>query len=262
MREVTLFWKRARLVKSDVGIMCEVCAFAEFIGYIERRVNNVRIILRVIFNEGFGIDDLNNISYIQCEEIMLKPQGNENEWILLVKLSHKLTNLNARTGRTHTIPGSRLDQEGIHYSISGSPLSLKLVVGGAKMLFKPDRVSARGLSAKKVANSGILSPQQIRIAKAAFDRGWYNVPREITMSNLALELKIARSTLSEHLGRIETALMHDLFDSFSTSILTEEQEALLNEQAFGGREESDEIQVELDRVFAIELVDDTSTFIP
>jgi hypothetical protein len=82
------------------------------------------------------------------------------------------------------------------------------------------------------------------------------------MSNLALELKIARSTLSEHLGRIETALMHDLFDSFSTSILTEEQEALLNEQAFGGREESDEIQVELDRVFAIELVDDTSTFIP
>lgn len=248
-----MFWSRARLVNSDIARMCEICSYAEFLGYIERRVKSVRIILRTIFNEGFGIDDLNELPFIQCEEIMLEPIGDEKEWILLVQLSHKLTRLNARTGHTHTLPGSRLDIEGIHYTIRGSPLSLKLVVGGARILFKPDRISARGLPLKKVARSGILSPQQLSIAKAAFDKGWYNVPRGISMSKLAIYLEMARSTLSEHLGRIETSLMHDLFGSFSTSILTEEQEAMLREHAFGGLDGSDEMQVELDRVFAVGL---------
>ena len=244
------------MVDSDTAKMAEVCEFAEFLGYIERRPNNVRIIMRATFNEGYAIKDLNKIPFIQCEEVMREPFGKEREWILLVRLSHKLTNLNARTGRTHTVPGSRLDSEGIHYTIRGSPLSLKLVVGGARMLLKPDRISARAISPKKVAQSGIFTPQQLRIAKHAFDKGWYNVPKDIPMTELAEGLDMARSSVSEHLARIESALMHDIFGSFSASILTEEQEAMLREQAFGGRQESDEMQVEMDRVFAIEVEDE------
>lgn len=256
MREVTIYWRRARLVNSNVSEVIQVCSFIEFLGYIERTASKVTIVCRVIFNEGYQPEDMDSISFLSVEDILLEPVGDEKEWLLLIRLSHPITNLNARTGRTHAVPGSRLDNEGLHYVLRGSPLSLKILVAGARMMFKPDRISARNLVPKEAMKTGILTPQQLRIAKQAFDDGWYDIPKGTTMTDLAKVLDMARSTVSEHLARIESALMYDIFGSFSAPIMTAEQEAMLRESVFGGREPADEIQVELDRILAISSSDD------
>jgi len=49
----------------------------------------------------------------------------------------------------------------------------------------------------------LLTDRQRRVLKAAVDRGYYDTPRECTLTDLAGELDVAKSTLSEVLHRAE-----------------------------------------------------------
>jgi hypothetical protein len=55
-------------------------------------------------------------------------------------------------------------------------------------------------------SSGLLSERQQDLLTTAVDMGYYDTPRGCTLTDLAAELDIAKSTASERLHRIEGAL--------------------------------------------------------
>ena len=55
----------------------------------------------------------------------------------------------------------------------------------------------------KQSMSGKLSDQQLEVLETAYRMGYFKVPQEVTAEEIASELGISRSTLSERLRRVE-----------------------------------------------------------
>ena len=229
MREVTLFWKRARLRELDIAEVLDIFKHLEFLSYVKRVPKDVRIIVKADFVEGKTIDDIDDLYFLELIEVILEPIGNNNSYILLVKLNHSLSNINARTNGTSAIPGCRLDGEGLTYIIQGPPMKLRIVTTLARILSKPDRTSARSLDFKLTSSNSILSPKQLKLAKFAYDRGYFDVPKRIKVSDLAEQVGLARATISEHLSRIEAIIMDDMFSSFDEPYVSPETIKLMLE---------------------------------
>jgi hypothetical protein len=227
MREISLFWRRHRLIETDVGPMLDICRSAEFLAYIKRTPRDIRMLLKTKFQQGKGPEDLNSLFYLDLIEIHHEPEGDDDNWILNVKISHPLTNFNARTGGTVAMPGSRIDGEGMTYILQGGSMRLRMVAGMARLISKPDRISARNLDYAKSSESGPLNAKQLKMAKYAYDQGWYSINKNVKISELADGLGMARATLSEHLSRIESIVMADLLGSFSHMHVTKEEIELM-----------------------------------
>lgn len=55
----------------------------------------------------------------------------------------------------------------------------------------------------KQSMSGKLSDEQLKVLEKAYQMGYFKVPQEVTAEEIASELDISRSTLSERLRRVE-----------------------------------------------------------
>lgn len=214
MREVTLFWKRTRLANLDLGGLVDIFNQLEFISYVKRVPKDIRIILKANFCEGRSPKDIEDLHFLELLEVILEPKDNSDSYILLVKLNHSVSNLNARTNGTSAVPGCRLDGEGLTYIIQGPPLKLRLVSTLARLISQPDRISARSLDFNSTLDRSVLNTKQLKLAKFAYDRGYFDIPKRTRISDLATEIGLARATISEHLARIESILMDDMFSSF------------------------------------------------
>jgi len=59
--------------------------------------------------------------------------------------------------------------------------------------------------------SGKLSDDQLEVLETAYQMGYFKVPQEVTAEEIASELDISRSTLSERLRRVEHNICELLF---------------------------------------------------
>ena len=214
MREVSLFWKRARLKSLDIAEILTIFKHLEFISYVKRVPKDVRIILKANFCEGKTVSDIDDLYFLDLLEVIIEPREPADSYLILVRLNHSLSNLNARTNGTSAAPGCRLDGEGLTYVIQGPPMKLRIVTTLARIMSKPDRTSARSLDFNLTADNSLLSPKQLKLAKFAYDKGFFDVPKRIRVSDLAEQIGLARATISEHLARIEAIIMDDMFSSF------------------------------------------------
>ena len=215
MREITLFWSKPRIMETDIAPILEIVNQLEFLAYIKRTPRDIRILLKASFKPGKKPEDLNTLYFLELIDIHHTPEGSDESYVINVKITHPLSNLNARTGGTTAVPGCRLDGEGLTYVVQGGNVRLRLVAAMARLMAKPDRISARSLDLKTIQDSGPLNAKQLRLAKFAYDKGWYDIKKGIRISEMAEELNIARATLAEHLNRIESLMMDDLLGSFT-----------------------------------------------
>jgi hypothetical protein len=221
MREVTLFWKRHRLRQISIGPIVDILQTAVFLGYVERNPKVVRIMLRIEFLPGMEPHDLNELDDVEVEETLSEPTPLDDSWMIIMRVQHPLTLLSARVGKATIRPGSRIDNEGLHYIVRGSPISVRIIVNGARMMLRPDRISASGVSPEDLSGNRLLSERQMGVLQAAHAAGWYDIPRRITLGDLARELELGRSTVSEHLVRAEAALI-DQFLNGDPSFMDED----------------------------------------
>ncbi len=216
MREVTFFWKRSNASHLVTGPITEVIQSMHFISYARRVPKDIRCIFKVHFQPGMGPSDIERIGFIELIEVLMDAENEGDGTILLARLSHPASNLSARINGTSAVPGACfLDGEGITYTIQGPPISLRLFSGFLRMIAKPDRTSARSVKFAVNEENGALSRKQLKLAKFAYDRGYFDTPKRIRIAELAQELGLARATISEHMARIESTIMDDMFSSFS-----------------------------------------------
>lgn len=77
--------------------------------------------------------------------------------------------------------------------------------------FDEERIPYRLLSTRGVS-SRMLTPRQRQVFDAAIQEGFYDVPRRISLTALAVKLDVAKSTLSAQLQRIESTVIHAFAD--------------------------------------------------
>jgi len=216
MREVSFFWKRAHVGHLVAGPLSDVFQSLHFISYSRRVPNDIRCIFKAHFQPGKGPKDIESLDFLSLLEVLMEPEGDLDGTILLVRITHPAANLSARLNGTSAVPGACfLDGEGLTYTLQGPPIKLRLLSGFLRMFAKPDRTSARTVKFVATEDNGPLSLKQLQLAKFAYDRGYFDTPKRIRIAELAQELSLARATISEHMARIESAIMDDMFSSFS-----------------------------------------------
>ena len=244
MREVTFFWKKERLLNIDVGPMYDILKEIVFLSYVKRVPKDIRCVFKVNFLKGKTPEMLNELYFLEVLEIIHEPTDDSDPYLLLMRLDHPLANMNARTGGSATMAGSRLDGQGMTYTIQGQAMKLRLLSGLARLMLKPDRTSARTLNLSVNSNQGPLKPKQMQLAKYAYDQGYYDIPKRVRITDLSEGVGLARATVSEHLNRIEAIIMDDMFSSFDRQYLKPEEMKKIVEaieiEARDNRHEEDE----------------------
>ena len=244
MREVSFFWKIDRLDAIGLESILDVAKRIEFLSYIKRVPKDIRCLFKFHLHEGQSIDDLQSIESLEILEVVQEAENPDEGHLVICRVIHPLPILNARTNGTYAVAGSKLDDEGLTYVLQGSSMKLRLLSGVLRLMAKPDRTSARTLKLTPQNRDTVLTEKQLKLAKFAYDRGYYDLPKRIKITELAEQLGLARATISEHLTKIEGILMDDMFSSMTDVRLTVEQARTIVETMEADMEQSEEYQTE------------------
>ena len=223
MREVAFFWKYDRLDAIGINSVLNIAERIEFLSYIKRVPKDIRCLFKIHLREDKNLDDLEKIESLEVLEVVQESENPEEGHLVICRVIHPLPILNARTNGTYAVAGSKLDQEGLTYILQGSSIKLRLLSGVLRLMAKPDRTSARTLKLTPQNHDSVLTEKQLKLAKFAYDRGYYDLPKRIKITELAEQLGLARATISEHLTKIEGILMDDMFSSMTDVRLSAEQ---------------------------------------
>ena len=71
MREISFFWKRARLASIDIAPILDIISSAEFLAYIKRTPRDIRILMKTNFKPGKGPEDLNSLYFLELLDIFI-----------------------------------------------------------------------------------------------------------------------------------------------------------------------------------------------
>lgn len=223
MREVAFFWKYDRLDAIGISSVSNIAKRIEFLSYIKRVPKDIRCLFKIHLHENMTLDDLERIESLDVLEVVQRSENPKEGNLVICRVIHPLPILNARTNGTYAVAGSKLDEEGLTYILQGSSIKLRLLSGVLRLMAKPDRTSARTLKLTPQNHDSVLTEKQLKLAKFAYDRGYYDLPKRIKITELAEQLGLARATISEHLTKIEGILMDDMFSSMTDVRLSAEQ---------------------------------------
>ena len=218
MREVQLYWSRTTLEATPMGKLLQFVDHAQFLGYSERGNDHIDILAKVVFKDGLSPDDITLTGdFMEIVEVLTAPQSTwSKEWVLQIRFNAEASDLVEvhTSARSASItPESTLDQGGLNYIVRGPPQSVGMVVAALRMSLKPDRFSALSVEPNRVLENRLVSPQQLRVVKSAWEAGWYENPRSLKMADLAREIGLSRSTVSEHLHGVETEMVKLLLNA-------------------------------------------------
>lgn len=91
----------------------------------------------------------------------------------------------------------------VEWTVEGSRETMRALVSR----FRNDETPHRLLSTRSTG-SQLLTPRQREVFEVASREGYWDVPRRINLTELAVLLGVAKSTLSNQLQRIESAVFH------------------------------------------------------
>jgi len=244
MREVTFFWRADRLGSVGIDSVLEIAQRIEFLSYIKRVPKDIRCLFKVHLRQGKTIEDLDTIDSVDVLEVVQTSENPDEGCLVICRVVHPLPTLNARTNGTYAVAGSKLNEEGLTYILQGSSIKLRLLSGVLRLMAKPDRTSARTLKLMPQNHESVLTEKQLKLAKFAYDRGYYDIPKRIKITELAEQLGLARATISEHLTKIEGILMDDMFSSMTDVRLTPDQARIIVETMEADMDQTESYQTE------------------
>ena len=207
MREVSFFWKIDRLGAVGLEKIPKIARRIEFLSYIKRAPKDIRCLFKFHLHDGQKVDDLKGIDALEVLEVIQEAEQPDEGHLVICRVIHPVPILNARTNGTFAVAGSKFDEEGLTYILQGSSMKLRLLSGVLRLIAKPDRTSARTLKLTPQNHESVLTDRQLKLAKYAYDRGYYDLPKRIKITGLAEQLGLARATISEHLTQIEGILI-------------------------------------------------------
>jgi len=209
MREVQLKWNPETVENSEIGLITNVASMYEVVAHLEVTKIGVRQLVKIIFNEEKGADDLNKIDFLNVEGPMnphpLPESGGEG--YIVVWNNHPLSVAAINFDSLHVIPPYVIGNNGVQITIRGLPEGVSGFLKVARILLPPDSVNVVDIAEIEDTILQILTPKQLEIATLAVQSGYYQNPRKISKKELSELTEIPRSTLQEHLSKAEASMI-------------------------------------------------------
>ena len=109
------------------------------------------------------------------------------------------------------LAGTNLTSKGLIVQLSGSGESITPLLNELKR-----NLNVRSISSAKGGKgmiSSTISSEEYMVLKAAHLEGWYDSPKSTNLRALAKQLKISKSSVSNHLNSAESKIVSNFFES-------------------------------------------------
>ena len=207
MRKVLLRWKTTSLRGSkEIARIMEMTERIEVLGHLSIGEHGVTQLVEVKMRDGH---ELHELSQLDSFEVLEKHEEDEYGILASILCTHPLAKTAIELSNIHVYPPYGIDSKrGLELRMSGLSDSIRRFVGLIRAVMPPDSISVQTI--KSGNNSGwsdFLTPKQKEVLALAVRRGYYEDGSKVTLKHLADEMGIARSTLGEHLKRVEVEVM-------------------------------------------------------
>ena len=207
MRKVLLKWKITSLRGSEeIARIIEMTERIEVLGHLSLGEHGVTQLVEVKMRDGH---ELHELSQLDSFEVLEKHEENEDGILASILCTHPLAKTAIELSNIHVYPPYGIDSKrGLELRMSGLSDSIRRFVGLIRAVMPPDSISVQTIkSGNNNGWSDFLTPKQKEVLTLAVQRGYYEDGSKVTLKHLADEIGIARSTLGEHLKRVEVEVM-------------------------------------------------------
>lgn len=119
---------------------------------------------------------------------------------------------NFTQGSLLTVPPVTINADGTStFTLVGTESDIQAAIEGVP---DPVPVAVEAVGGERVADEGVLeslTDRQQEAVRVALSIGYYEVPREATVEDVAAELDVATATAAEHLRKAESTVFSSLF---------------------------------------------------
>ena len=109
------------------------------------------------------------------------------------------------------VSGTNLTKNGLIIQLVGKQTAIMEFLNAIRGEIKVDRVTT-GKGGEGMIERG-PSIQQFKVIKTAFENGWYDVPKGISIRDLADKLDLSKSSVAEHLVRAENNIVGNFLEN-------------------------------------------------
>ena len=202
-----LRWKITSLRGSEeIARIIEMTERIEVLGHLSIGEHGVTQLVEVKMRDGH---ELHELSQLDSFEVLEKHEENEDGILASILCTHPLAKTAIELSNIHVYPPYGIDSKrGLELRMSGLSDSIRRFVGLIRAVMPPDSISVQTIkSGNNNGWSDFLTPKQKEVLALAVQRGYYEDGSKVTLKHLADEMGIARSTLGEHLKRVEVEVM-------------------------------------------------------
>ena len=206
MRKAVLSVGDAELAALGIGELITLCRSAGLRGFEELECQPAGAVIRVELEAQLDEDQLQALDYVHWWE-RVSPSDNTQQYIVSFtapNLSETITDhadeLVGTCDPEMSDRGATLSFVGSHEAIRGTVHEYRSVGASPEL---------RKLSAYRGDEQPLdkLTDRQHEVIQAAYEMGYYEVPREASTEDVAAELDVDPSTVAEHLQRAERNLL-------------------------------------------------------
>ena len=194
---------------SGFGDLLVPCSRLEIVAHLSVSEKGVRQLVRCDFREGFGPEDLSNSEHLTFETTIHGDEGNEP---IVVFNTHPLAIASIDFPDIAVLPPYTFSEDGISISLRGVPKGISRFLALANDIMPPDSVKVVNEGEGEGGPRALLGDRQWEVVQAAVQWGYYDDPKGVSMRQMAERLKMARSTLGEHLHNAEATIMRWLVE--------------------------------------------------
>ena len=194
---------------SGFGDLLVPCSRLEIVAHLSVSEKGVRQLVRCDFREGFGPEDLSNSEHLTFETTIHGDEGNEP---IVVFNTHPLAIASIDFPDIAVLPPYTFSEDGISISLRGVPKGISRFLALANDIMPPDSVKVVNEEEGEGGPRALLGDRQWEVVQAAVQWGYYDDPKGVSMRQMAERLKMARSTLGEHLHNAEATIMRWLVE--------------------------------------------------
>ena len=155
---------------------------------------------------GFGINGITIEKHLQTWQNKLLTHT-----LLVLRFSNEILGKYFLFNDLTILAGTNLTSKGLIVQLSGSGESITPLLNELKR-----NLNVRSISSAKGGKgmiSSTISSEEYRVLQAAHSNGWYDSPKSTSLRELAKELKISKSSVSNYLKSSESKIISNFFES-------------------------------------------------
>jgi len=185
------------------------CSRLEVVAHLALSETGVRQLVRCDFRDGFGPEDLSNSEHLTFESTLNDENGATP---IVVFNTHPLAIASIGFTDIAVLPPYTFSEEGISISVRGMPDGISKFLSLAREILPPDNIKVVNEEEIDIGPHSLLGERQWEVVQAAVQWGYYDDPKGVSMRQMSERLKMARSTLGEHLRNAEATIMRWLVE--------------------------------------------------